>query len=95
MPPTVNPSSLKVGWATPEGETKILSRIKDPVWIPPVSVRREHAKDGDILPARVPDGPDNPLGRHLFRPGWPALPVPGTYKPYGVGRGARRGGHAG
>jgi len=75
----------KVGWATPEGETKILSRIKDPVWIPPVSVRKEHAKDGDILPAKVPAGPDNPLGRHMFRLGWPSYLVHGTNKPYGVG----------
>ena len=75
----------KVGWATPEGQTKILSRTKDPVWTPPVSVRREHAKDGDILPARVPAGPDNPLGRHMFRLGWPSYLVHGTNKPYGVG----------
>lgn len=67
------------------GETKILSRIKDPVWIPPVSVRKEHAKDGDILPAKVPAGPDNPLGRHMFRLGWPSYLVHGTNKPYGVG----------
>jgi L,D-transpeptidase ErfK/SrfK len=75
----------KVGWATPEGETKIVSRIKDPVWIPPKSVRDEHRKDGDILPAKVPAGPDNPLGRHMFRLGWPTYLVHGTNKPYGVG----------
>jgi L,D-transpeptidase ErfK/SrfK len=75
----------KLGWATPEGETRILTRVKDPVWTPPASVRKEHAKDGDILPARVPAGPDNPLGRHMFRLGWPSYLVHGTNKPYGVG----------
>ncbi|MFZ9060867.1 MAG: L,D-transpeptidase family protein, partial [Steroidobacteraceae bacterium] len=47
----------KVGWSTPEGKTKIISRVKDPTWTPPVSVRREPAKNGDPLPAKVPPGP--------------------------------------
>ncbi len=29
----------KVGWATPEGATKIVSKRKDPYWTPPASVR--------------------------------------------------------
>ncbi len=75
----------KIGWVTPEGSTKVVSRIKDPVWTPPLSVRQEHAKDGDILPVQVPPGPDNPLGRHMFRLGWPSYLVHGTNKPPGVG----------
>lgn len=75
----------KVGWSTPEGVTQILSRVKDPVWTPPESVRREHLKDGDELPAQVPAGPDNPLGAYLFRLGWPSYLIHGTNKPYGVG----------
>ena len=75
----------KVGWATPEGETKVVSRKKDPFWIPPVSVRQEHLKDGDELPPKVAPGPDNPLGRHLFRLEWPSYLIHGTNKPYGVG----------
>ena len=34
----------KVGWKTPEGTTKIISRQKDPVWVVPKSVREEHAR---------------------------------------------------
>jgi L,D-transpeptidase ErfK/SrfK len=75
----------KVGWNTPEGVTKIVSRTKDPTWTPPASVRREHLKNGEKLPARVPPGPDNPLGAHMFRLGWPSYLVHGTNKPYGVG----------
>ncbi len=81
----------KMGWATPEGSTKVVSRVKDPVWTPPVSVRREHAKEGDILPARVPAGPDNPLGRHMMRLGWTSYLIHGTNKPYGVGMRASHG----
>ena len=75
----------KVGWSTPEGTTKVVMRVKDPVWIPPASVRKEHLADGDILPPKVPAGPDNPLGVHMFRLGWPSYLIHGTNKPYGVG----------
>ncbi len=75
----------KVGWKTPEGTTKIISRQKDPVWVVPKSVRDEHAEDGEKLPAQVPAGPDNPLGQYMFRLGWPSYLIHGTNKPYGVG----------
>jgi L,D-transpeptidase ErfK/SrfK len=81
----------KVGWATPEGTTKVVSHVKDPVWTPPVSVRKDHAKDGDILPATVPPGPDNPLGRHMMRLGWPSYLMHGTNKPPAVGMRASAG----
>jgi L,D-transpeptidase ErfK/SrfK len=75
----------KVGWKTPEGTTKIISRQKDPVWVVPKSVRDEHAENGDTLPAVVPAGPDNPLGAYEFRLSWPSYLIHGTNKPYGVG----------
>jgi L,D-transpeptidase ErfK/SrfK len=75
----------RVGWQTPEGATKVVSKQKDPVWIPPASVRKEHKENGEILPARVPAGPDNPLGKYKFTLGWPSYLIHGTNKPYGVG----------
>jgi len=81
----------KVGWATPEGDTQVVSHVKDPTWTPPVSVRREHEKEGDILPARVPPGPENPLGRHMMRLGWPSYLIHGTNKPPAVGMRASAG----
>jgi L,D-transpeptidase ErfK/SrfK len=75
----------RVGWSTPEGRTKIVSKVKDPSWTPTASVRKEHAENGDPLPAKVPPGPDNPLGRHMMRLAWPAYLMHGTNKPYGVG----------
>jgi L,D-transpeptidase ErfK/SrfK len=75
----------RVGWKTPEGTTKIVSRQKDPVWIPPKSVRDEHAQDGEQLPDKVAAGPDNPLGQYMFRLEWPSYLIHGTNKPYGVG----------
>jgi L,D-transpeptidase ErfK/SrfK len=75
----------KVGWSTPEGTTKIVSKEKNPVWRPTASIRAEHKKNGDILPAVVPAGPDNPLGNRKFTLGWPSYLIHGTNKPYGVG----------
>jgi L,D-transpeptidase ErfK/SrfK len=80
-----------VGWATPSGTTRIVSKRKDPVWTPPESVRKEHAADGDILPARVPAGPDNPLGAFAMNLGWPTYLMHGTNKPAGVGMRASHG----
>jgi L,D-transpeptidase ErfK/SrfK len=75
----------KVGWKTPEGTTKIVRRTKDPVWRPTASILAEHKKNDDPLPAVVPAGPDNPLGRHAFYLGWPTYMIHGTNKPAGVG----------
>ena len=54
-------------------------------------MREQHAKDGDILPATVPPGPDNPLGRHMMRLGWPSYLMHGTNKPPAVGMRASAG----
>jgi L,D-transpeptidase ErfK/SrfK len=77
----------KMDWHTPLGTTRIVQKIKDPTWTPPLSVREEHARHGDILPAVVPAGPDNPLGRFAMRLGIPggAYLIHGTNRPAGVG----------
>jgi len=77
----------KMDWNTPLGTTRIVDKIKDPTWSPPPSVREEHARRGDLLPAIVPAGPDNPLGRFAMRLGIPggAYLIHGTNRPAGVG----------
>jgi len=77
----------KMDWNTPLGSTRIVQKIKDPTWTPPKSVREEHAKRGDILPAVVPAGPNNPLGQFAMRLGIPggAYLIHGTNRPAGVG----------
>jgi len=77
----------KMDWNTPLGTTRIVQKIKDPTWTPPLSVREEHARRGDILPVVVPAGPDNPLGRFAMRLGIPggAYLIHGTNRPAGVG----------
>lgn len=73
------------GWETPLGSTRIVRKVENPPWYPPASIREEHEAAGDPLPKRVPPGPDNPLGNHALRLGFPGYLIHSTNKPYGVG----------
>lgn len=73
------------GWQTPLGTTKVVAKNKDPVWTVPASIRREHAAEGNPLPARVGPGPDNPLGAYALRLGFPGYLIHGTNRPDGIG----------
>jgi L,D-transpeptidase ErfK/SrfK len=73
------------GWLTPLGKTTVIAKKKDPAWIPPESIRAEHAANGDFLPPVVPPGPDNPLGKFALRLGIPGYLIHGTNRPWGVG----------
>ncbi len=75
----------RVGWSTPLGTTRVTAKAKDPSWYVPESIRKEHAAEGDPLPAIVPPGPDNPLGQHVLRLALPSYLIHGTNKPWGVG----------
>ena len=64
---TTNPISIgRQNWNTPLGETKITGKVENPTWIPPQSIKEEHAAKGEILPDIVEAGPDNPLGLLKF-----------------------------
>jgi L,D-transpeptidase ErfK/SrfK len=75
----------RVGWETPLGASKVISKAKDPSWWVPLSVRREHAEMGDPLPSVVPPGPENPLGHRVLKLDMPGYLIHGTNQPYGVG----------
>ncbi len=77
----------RMDWATPLGATRVVAKVKDPVWVPPESIKKEHAADGDLLPNVVPPGPDNPLGKYALRLGIPGYLIHGTdeAKEFGIG----------
>jgi L,D-transpeptidase ErfK/SrfK len=75
------------GWKTPLGAFKVVGKVVNPAWYPPASIRRENPE----LPARVPPGPDNPLGTHALRLSRESILIHGTDQPYGVGRKASHG----
>ncbi len=66
-------------WKTPLGKTSVQKKVKDPVWRPPESIRREHAANGDPLPEVVPAGIHNPLGAYALY-----LNLPGDYRIHGT-----------
>jgi L,D-transpeptidase ErfK/SrfK len=77
----------KMDWRTPLGVTRIVSKVRQPSWYPPESVRKEHAERGDPLPKVVPPGPDNPLGEYAMRlaVGGGSYLIHGTNNPVAVG----------
>jgi L,D-transpeptidase ErfK/SrfK len=87
-PATVMTFPISIGrmdWETPVGVTHIVSKVRNPTWFPPASVRDEHAADGRPLPRAVPPGPANPLGAYALRLALPGYLIHGTNKPAGVG----------
>ena len=75
----------RMEWRTPLGLTEIYSKIKNPTWYPPQSIRDERAEQNRPLEAVVPPGPDNPLGKHAMRLALPGYLIHGTNMPAGVG----------
>jgi L,D-transpeptidase ErfK/SrfK len=74
------------GSETPLMQTRTVSKIEYPAWYPPASVRAKHEARGDILPAVVWPGPENPLGRYAIKLAEPGYFIHGTNQPIGVGR---------
>lgn len=74
------------GAETPTGRTWVARKRRDPPWVPTPSERAESPE----LPARVPAGPDNPMGDRALYLGWPGYAIHGTNRPFSIGR---RGSH--
>ena len=72
-------------WLTPRANAEVIDKLIEPTWYPPLSVREEHALDGEILPLSVPPGDDNPLGKYALQLDLPSYFIHGTNRPEGVG----------
>ncbi len=70
------------GKLTELGVYTVIRKKKDPVWHVPASIREEDPS----LPAAVPPGPENPLGRYALYLSRGAYAIHGTNKPWGIGR---------
>ncbi|MDF2180210.1 L,D-transpeptidase family protein [Aliiglaciecola sp. CAU 1673] len=75
----------KQGWDTPTGVTSITAKRENPTWTPPQSVRADRLSRGQTLPAVVPPGPDNPLGKFALNLAMSGYLIHGTNKNFGVG----------
>lgn len=75
------------GVEIPLGVTTIVRKRENPTWHPTANQRRSNPS----LPASVPPGPDNPLGRFALDLGWPTYAIHGTNDPESIGRRASGG----
>jgi len=55
------------GLETPLMTTRVGQKIANPSWTPPAGIRKRSLERGVKLPAVVPPGPNNPLGRYAMR----------------------------
>jgi L,D-transpeptidase ErfK/SrfK len=71
-------------WPTPLGEFQVATRETDPTWDIPESIRAEAQRLGRTLPASVPPGPANPLGRFWIGLTGGSVGIHGTNAPSSI-----------
>jgi L,D-transpeptidase ErfK/SrfK len=76
---------------TPKGAMRVARKAVRPTWYVPASIAREHRKKGDILPAVVAPGPENPLGEYALYLSRSGYLIHGTNKPASIGLTATNG----
>jgi L,D-transpeptidase ErfK/SrfK len=76
---------------TPTGQMHVARKTARPTWHVPASIAEDHRKKGDILPAEVPPGPQNPLGEYALYLSKTGYLIHGTNKPASIGLKATNG----
>jgi L,D-transpeptidase ErfK/SrfK len=76
---------------SPIGQMRIERKVSRPTWYVPTSIAKAHLKKGDVLPATVPPGPDNPLGECALYLSAQGYLIHGTNKPASIGLQATNG----
>jgi L,D-transpeptidase ErfK/SrfK len=76
---------------TPTGQMRVARKATRPTWHVPSSIAADHRKKGDILPAEVPPGPQNPLGEYALYLSKSGYLIHGTNKPASIGLKATNG----
>ena len=71
-------------WPTPLGEFSIATKETNPSWDVPESIRAEARRAGRSLPARVPPGPNNPLGAYWLGLSAGRVGIHGTNAPRSI-----------
>jgi L,D-transpeptidase ErfK/SrfK len=76
---------------SPMGQMYVARKVPRPTWHVPASIAADHRKKGDILPAEVPPGPENPLGEYALYLSRSGYLMHGTNKPSSIGLRATNG----
>jgi len=76
---------------SPTGQMHVERKVIRPTWHVPASIAEDHRKKGDLLPAKVPPGPQNPLGECALYLSKPSYLIHGTNKTASIGLRATNG----
>ncbi len=76
---------------SPMGQMSVERKVFRPTWYVPAKIAADRRKKGDILPAKVPPGPQNPLGEYALYLSKPTYLIHGTNKPASIGLNATNG----
>lgn len=76
---------------TPTGQMYVERKAIRPTWHVPASIAEDHRKKGNPLPAKVPPGPQNPLGEYALYLSKSGYLIHGTNKPASIGLNATNG----
>lgn len=87
QPPLTFPIGIgTLEFPTPLVETSVTVKAEKPTWYPPASIRARHLKEEGVpMPAKVPPGPENPLGPYAMRLALDSYLIHGTNKRFGIG----------
>jgi LysM repeat protein len=73
-------------WKTPVGAFRVTAKVKDPTWVVPDDIYKEHLERDGEAEHIVPGGDDdNPLGHYKLDLSLPEYGIHGTNVPWGVG----------
>ena len=74
------------GWGTPLTSGTVVTKVKDPTWHVPESIRKLSMHSNNPLPKVVPPGPNNPLGKYAIKLTVPGVLIHGTLGSNTIGR---------
>jgi len=73
-------------WKTPVGAFRVTAKVKDPTWVVPDDIYKEHLeRDGEAEHVIHGGDDDNPLGHYKLDLSLPEYGIHGTNVPWGVG----------
>ena len=73
-------------WKTPVGAFRVTAKVKDPTWVVPDDIYKEHLeRDGEAEHVIHGGDEDNPLGHYKLDLSLPEYGIHGTNVPWGVG----------
>jgi L,D-transpeptidase ErfK/SrfK len=79
------------GWRTPTREFVVVMKEREPTWDVPASILEESRRQGRRQAARVPPGPNNPLGAFWIGLSLSGIGIHGTNAPSSIFRAATHG----